>query len=525
MNYYKKETYEMKKILSVLLCTMLLCGILIGCGNDSGASSTPAADSSEASSESGSEPAAPEETVPLRYLVPGDEPKELTEALSEINAKMAADGVGVELTLQYIPWDAWDQKINIMLSTGEEFDMFTVMNDRVSISNYASRDALADLTGLIQEYGENILAVNPEIMMKSGQVGGVQYALPAYWVESALNPEITIRKDLMEKHGIESVPTNFEELTEAYVTVMENWDGVQKPYLPLLGSNAASFMVDAKNYDTWPYHVYDKIFYVNQDGTIMNYFATEEFKQDAYNARTWYELGLINPDVLVFTSDQLENQLNSGDWFVFFGTIGNIEPLKTNYPDLTVDDFIWVEFAPEKSKVRPYGTRNMNAVPLSSQHPEAAVKFVNWLYASQENYDLFIYGREGIDYTKVGDNMREEIINPATQRPLYNFSDWMIGNVEYLRTGTTAPAAVNEALYERNENAVEGIAAQFTFDATNVQTQMADVQTQISAVIVPIITGVADYDSHIDEALDLLVKAGVNDLVDEFIRQYEESIA
>ncbi|MCL2544836.1 MAG: DUF3502 domain-containing protein [Clostridia bacterium] len=93
----------------------------------------------------------------------------------------------------------------------------------------------------------------------------------------------------------------------------------------------------------------------------------------------------------------------------------------------------------------------------------------------------------------------------------------------YIRPGTTAPKATNDALYTTNQTAVTGIASMFTFDASNVQTQMADVQTQISAVIAPIITGVVDYDSHIGEALDLLRKAGIDDLVAEFQRQHEAS--
>lgn len=513
----------MKKILSLLLATSLLLGVLAGCGNaGTGSTAQNSTGGTDAkTSETGTAPAG--ETVKCLYVVPGDEPADSEEMVKTINEKLAADGTGIELEMKYIPWDAWDQKINIMLSTGEKFDMFHVMNDRVSLANYASRKALADITSAMDQYGANIKAVNPEIMMKSGQVKGVQYAIPAYWVESALNPEITLRKDLMEKYGVEKVPTTFAELTDAYVKVMENWEGIQKPYLPMMGSNAAGFGSSAKSRDSWPYHVYEKMFYVNQDGTIKNFFETEDFKQDCMDARSWYEKGLINPDVLSITADQNTNQLNSGDWFVHFGTIGNVEQLKNNYPDITVDDFIWLDFAPDKPKVRPYGTRNMQAVPLSSEHPEAGVKLVDWIYASQDNYDMFMYGREGVDYKKMEPHNREDIIDSSLNKPLYNFDDWMLGNVKFLRPGTTAPTVTNEALYTVNETAVTGIASQFTFDASSVQTQMADVQTQISAVIAPLACGVKDYDSNIDEALRLLKAAGIDELVAEFQKQFEES--
>ncbi|HPF87507.1 MAG TPA: extracellular solute-binding protein [Candidatus Limiplasma sp.] len=492
----------MKKLLVYLLCATLLFGM--------GISSAAAADS--------------EELTTVLYVVPGDEPKDLEGGLQAINDKLLADGVGVQLELKYIPWDAWDQKINIMLSTGEAFDLFQVMNDRVSLSNYASRGALADISEAVQEYGENILAVNPDIMMKSGQVDGVQYAIPAYWVESALDPEITIRKDILEKYDLE-VPTTFEELTAAFITVMENWDGVQKPYIPMIGSNTSRFGLASMTYDEWPYVIYDKVFLVTQDGTVSNYFASDIFKKDCANARLWYESGLISPDVLTTTSDQLNNQLNSGDWFVHAGTVGDITQIQNNYPDITTDDFINLNLAPEKTRIRPYGTRNMNAVPAASEHPEAAVKFLNWVYASQENYDLMIYGREGIDYTIVGDRSISIIADPITGAAGYSFADWMLGNVTFLRTSITAPKATVDALYTLNDTAVEGYAAKFTFDASNVQTQYADVMTQISAVIAPIACGVLDYDANIDDALAMLQAAGVDELIAEFQAQLDASKA
>lgn len=405
----------MKKTIALLLSALLLASVCAGCseGESSGTSGTSSTGSQSASQTSTQETDNSAETVECLYVVPGDEPKALAEGLSLINEKMAEDGVGVELQMQYIPWDAWDQKINIMLSTGEKFDLFQVMNDRVSLANYASRGALADISQAMETYGENITAVNPEIMMKSGQVNGVQYAIPAYWVESAIDPELFLRKDLMEKYGIEKVPETWDELTAAMETVINNWDGPQKPYLMLTGSNTSRFAYPAKTYEEWPFVIYDKIFYVDQEGNVENYFKTDAFRKDCMYASDWYERGIIDPDCMTITSEQADNQMRTGNYFLGASDIG---PLKTNYPDITTDDFVRVELAPDKPDVRPYGTRNMNAVPLSSEHPEAAVKLVNWIYASQDNYDMFMYGREDVDYIKIDDPKGREDIMRTTWR-------------------------------------------------------------------------------------------------------------
>lgn len=506
----------MKRIISLFMTCLLAVSVFTACASNGGETSKD--DTSSTGTESAAGSTNSEDPVKLVYVLPGDQPVDYERGIADVNAKLAADGVGVEIELKFYAWDVWDQKINIMLSTGEEFDMFHVMNDRVTIANYASRGALADITEVFNEYGQDIIANCPELAVKSGQVGGKQFAIPAYWVESAINHQGLVRLDLLKKYGIDKVPTTFEELTKAYETVMEKWEGAQKPYLPLAGAKqVGGYMWNSDN----DYVLYENMIYVNQDGTIKNFFETDTFKECCENAREWYQKGLINPDVLTITNEQLNNQLSTGDWFVHFGTIGDITPMKDNYPDITVDDFGWLDFDTTKPEIRPYGTRNMQAVPLSSKHPEAAVKFVNWLYSNQENYNLFLYGTEGKDYEMIDDKNYAGIVDETIGKIPYSVSTWMIGNINYGYTNVNAPTETNKHLYILDETAVDGVAAQLTFDGSSVQTQIADVNTQIAAVIAPMACGVVDYESNIDEALDLLKKAGIDDIVAEFQKQLD----
>lgn len=218
----------------------------------------------------------------------------------------------------------------------------------------------------------------------------------------------------------------------------------------------------------------------------------------------------------------MNNQLNTGDWFVHAGTIGDITSLKTNYPELTVDDFVWLDFDTETPEIRPYGTRNMQAVPLSSEHPESAVKFINWLYEDEENFNLFHFGTEGVDYNKLEDGAYEVIAND-TGSSNWKFETWITGNINYILLNGNAPAPTNEHLYTVDETAVDGIASLMTFDASSVQTQVADVNTQISALIAPMACGVVKYDDGIEEALSMLEKAGIDDIVAEFQAQFDAS--
>lgn len=517
----------MKRLISLLLACMLVFTVFAACGDSNDKTSdtkepeSKATDSVADDTKDDEPDETPEtgETTSFLYVIPGDEPKEVDRAVADVNAKMAADGVGIELELKYFPWDVWDQKINLMLSTGEVFDAFHVMNDRVTLANYASRGALADISDAMGQYGSNIKANVPELAMKDCQINGDQYGIPAFWVETALNHQGTIRADVLRKYDLE-MPTTFDELTEAYKVVFENWDGNQKPCFP---STAINERIPFFFSSDTEFCIYDNLIYVNQDGTITNYYETDTFKEAAKNARTWYELGFINPDVLTLTSDQVASQLDMGDWFAVNGTMGSIAGMKADNPDLVPEDLAWLDLTGGAQEIRPYGVKNLQAVPASSENPENAVKFFDWVYANQENFDLFIYGSEGTDYNKGEGKNYEPILDATTGQADYSFAGWMAGNINYGYTDAAAPPDTVAHLYSIDESAVDGIAAGFSFDASNVQTQLADVQTQISAVLMPMAWGVTDYDSGIDEAIDLLKKAGVDDVIAEFKVQLDAS--
>lgn len=54
--------------------------------------------------------------------------------------------------------------------------------------------------------------------------------------------------------------------------------------------------------------------------------------------------------------------------------------------------------------------------------------------------------------------------------------------------------AVKKAQFTVDENAVNSVAGGFFFDASSVQTEYSNVQTEMEAVITPIIMGVISYE-------------------------------
>ena len=120
----------MKKLIAALLIACMSLTLLAGCGAKAPEATqaekpTAAAEKKEAKTEE-----KPAEKIKVTYLRPGTEVEHNAELVQAINDKLDADGTGLELEIEYIPSDVFQDKVNMMLSTGEEFDLLCVMEDQ-----------------------------------------------------------------------------------------------------------------------------------------------------------------------------------------------------------------------------------------------------------------------------------------------------------------------------------------------------------------------------------------------------------
>lgn len=509
--------------LSGLLLAMLASGCSSGktsnVAEGSGSSTSPSADARQSPSASPSESAPKqEEVVTIKYVVPGTEPKEWPAVKEEVNKKLLADGVNVQIEKEYIDWGAWEQKINLKLSTNEDFDMFHVMNDWVGLANYAGRGALKDITQEVEQFGPNLKKVIPDSVWSGVTKEGHIYGVPAYWYESAVDGSITINKYLLNKAGVTTPITDRQQLLDAMQQVNEKLN--MKLTIPLRGGTAGPADIFQRTYDQYPFTVRDNVAFIAEDGVVKNWVETEQFKQDAAWFRQAYQKKLINPDVLTAKQEQIDDQIKYGKYVFMFGTPNRLSDVQKTYPDAADTDFELIRLNPDKPHYRMVNAKNVNVVAANSKHPAEAVKFLNWLYDNQDNYDLFMYGIEGKTYNKVGDRGLESIMDPSTNMPLYIQDDWMIGNLNFIRVNEDFLSA-NKALYKADPDAKNFYAADFFFDPSPIKAEMANVQAVFTSDVSPIYRGVVDYDKNIKPAQSKLKAAGIDKVLEEYQKQLD----
>lgn len=472
---------------------------------------------------------ADEDAQTVIMYVRGSEPNGYEGHIQIVNEKLAE--IGVKLEQRFVEGAAWEEKMNLLLATGERIDIMQTLEDSASMANYYGRGALLDISALVDEYGANIKASMPETVLDGAYIGDGLYCVPTYWVKIGTEGAYTVNNYLLEKYGLE-VPTTREEILDVVEQVMAQWDGDETPYLSAFATEmynptSTHTTVLHSDYEAYPFTVIEALFLVKQDGTAESWIESDAFREDAAFMHEAYERGLLDPDILTLGSDQANARLNRGNFVVHFGTVASLtNEMLDAYPDMTVDSVTAQFLNPEKGTVSPWAFKNANTIPITSGNPEGAVKLLDWLVASQENYDLLVYGVEGVNY-ELDDQGMITTLGSSSDADYWSYSSWKIGNVNFYHPNKMTFTDMETLLYSGGtpDNAMVSPVAGFTFDTTDITTEYADVQTVLASTITPIAMGVQDYDTYFPAALQQLKDAGLDTVMEAFQTQLAAFLA
>lgn len=499
----------MKKLLATIICCTLLVAGLAACSSSK--DNNAAQNGQETKTPDTSSPKA-EEVVTVKYVRPGTPPDDNAKLVQAINDKLAADKTNLQLEIQYIPSDVWMDKSTMMLSTGEEFDLMPVMEDQKGVSAYVAMDGLAPIGKYLDQYGSNIKKVVPEWMWESATMNGDIYTIPAYWTETANNNNnITIRRELLEKWGLKD-PRTTDDLLNMAKVFTENWEGDGKPVVIPMFNEPFTWLFQTM--DSYPFSVLKDLIYIDQQGNVKNWLETPEFKESAEFFRKLYEQGYVPQDILAKPNGWSWQQMTSGSfiWVDGMQLWGSEASWEERIPGVKLDT---IYLNPDKPMFRETAFRNSTAVSSTSKHPEAAVKFLDWLYTSQENYDLVVYGVEGLTWEDKGTGLYT--------RPDPNFefnADWMIGNLKFTRYEVgTYQKFIDILGTEKTEGVTNSVALNFVFDSTKVANEYANSMAEVQRSIYPIKLGIVSYEEGYEAALKKLKAAGIDKVIAEYQAQ------
>ncbi len=537
------------RVLVLILSLMLIAAALAGCGGNNATTDSkpadnakteaaePAKDTSadtakEAPAETATETAAADngETKLCRFVQPGNLPPEYDAGIAAVNEKLKADRLNMEVEIIRIPWDAYAEKLNLMLTTGEPFELLHIMQDVKNLSAIAGMDAIISLEGLIEKYPA-LIGRFTDLEWKGTLYNGKRYAVPASWrnFDNTMS-YITARTDVNKAVGFDSFPSNDVNGLIDLMKKSQNYildETGQKAYNWFHQNQDTAHWLH-RTYDTYPFYVENSLGLVlsRQDGTIESFYESEEFKNDANTYYEMYQAGLINPDILNLESQVKYDQAKFGAFLPSqtFSPATSVEIKRNAGIDTECNIYA---MNPEKPEMIYTYCQNLNAISSTSQDPETGLRVLDWLYSNKENHDLFHYGIEGVHYTAIGED-RLEFMRAEDDRPLFTLDTWMTGYLPYMRFNADDPDSYiayskggKDGRAGTTEFVVSPIAG-FIFDSGPVTAELTNLQTEIIASIYPIKVGMVPYEGNIDDAISKLKSAGLDKYLEEYRRQFKE---
>ncbi|MFC4698365.1 ABC transporter substrate-binding protein [Enterococcus aquimarinus] len=451
-----------------------------------------------------------EKTEKVIWYQVGEEPKDFDQVMEKVNEKMKED-IGLELDMRLIPDGDYQQKIGVMINSGEEYDIaFINGSDYV---NYGNKDAFLDLMPYLDKELKEATDRLNDGFIKGAAMGDKLNAFPVnnalatteYWV---------FNKELVDKYDLNV--DNVQTLQDLGPILAEFSEKNDDPSITPIGMTSTSV-----------YAPYDFINgqtlgvpFEGETDTIVNVYETEEMQNNIKTMHEYYEKGYILKDAATITSNPFP--LDGGNWLVKRESGGDETSIKNALVNLAKKDLI---LKPLNSayKTTGFARVGMHAVSASSKKQTEALELLNYVNTNKEVADLLVYGIEGQHY----DRNEDGSITMTNTKDYYQGA-WALLDC-YLISSTTPVTEETEKnaeiAKEFQENAPESPILGFSFDSSKFRTEMASISSIMDQYLPSLKTGTMDPEKVLPEMLEKIEKAGNDRIQEEAQRQYAEWLA
>ena len=442
------------------------------------------------------------------WYVGGDAQSDLSSVLDEFNKKLYEKN-GTQLELKFVDWGNYSDKMNMVLSSGENFDLcFTSAWSNNFLMN-ASGGAYLDLSSYLEGDRKGLKEAIPDFVWDDAKVNGAIYAVPnyqvAYYQECALTP-----KRLADKYNLDvSKIKNLSDLEPYLQQLKEN----EPDIYPI---NPSDFTATTIDYKALPSISSLAVNVAEGETKLYSLYETEAYKEKLLLFRDFYNKGYIRPDMLSAASNATTDVLNLkyGVWCSSSKPGSEIDNLKQYGEEI-------VEIPLQEPYVAMGAAQAaMTAVSKNSKHPEKALELLELVNTDKELYNMLCFGLEGKHYNKVSDNVVKTVDN-AGYAPN---AAWVFGNQfnAYYMEGQ------QEGIWEEtdtiNRNAARSVYRGFTVDFSKIKSDVA----KLSAVeneYKYLELGTEDPEQPLQEFIQKLKSAGLDEVYAEVQAQMNEFLA
>ncbi len=507
-----------RKIAAGLALSMSLATLLSACGGDSGETSGSASGTSGQESTS-SEASVSEETahIIVTYPYSTTEPEDLEKVQDAVN-EITIPAINVEVEFKAIGMSDTFSNYSLWISSGETVDLMMIaFQDLKTYANSGQIDPLDDL--LSEETTPVLWELSQEFPILT-TVAGETYGITPVGVNYGDQPGLVMRQDWLEETGYETKDIyTIEDVTNIFAAIKENHPDAY-PY-GVLGSSITS----GSTYYTMLYtadilggNVIAGVLFDADSTEVENLFTSDQYKEYLQQLADWYEAGYILPDAA--TTDSSSSELLMNDRIACYPMSNKPEQFgSSSYSfDLT-------GVATDEAYIGAQSNLTNWTIPITAQNPEAAVKFLDYLYSDHDLSNLIMYGIQGEHYTIVDEeNGVIDFANDydGTTSPYYNILGFW-GDRRYEYTFDASATRAEHDAFTEEAMSNQYLSYGFSFDSSNVSNQIIACQSVLDQYQKALETGTlgSDWEATYETMISQLETAGINDVIEECQTQFD----
>lgn len=408
-NIIKKGEFIMKKTvkkLCVLLAVIISLSALTACNNTKKTSKTEIDLSNEAVI-TGNDLPISEEGITLTLWTPNSS-QGYVKSYNDFEAfKEIAKRTGVTIDFVH-PTGTAREQFNIMMASGDATDLIYYYIGDLEGKKLVQEGSVHGLSKYIEKWAPNfrtLLEENPSVAKQMRNKSDDIFMFPKIIDDEKFlaYDGFFIRKDWLDAVGLD-VPKTIEDWEKVLTAFRDNdLNGNGKKDEVPFSTTVSGLMYEDAFASAFGMPSYG--YYIDPEtGKITHSILQPELKDFFATISRWYKEGLINPNYITATTDELDAlMLNNQLGAVYIDNNNSLPKYMLNNPDA---ELVAVPYPVDKngksyhpnSGTTSTVTTEGALVTSSCKNVKEAVRFLDYLY-SKEASDLIYWGIEGESYT------------------------------------------------------------------------------------------------------------------------------
>lgn len=423
---------------------------------------------------------------------------------------------GYHVEYYMLPAEGALDNLLMQIASGEHYDILRIGENMYL--ELLSRGALMPLNDMLAQYGNNLTTLITEEAYTLTTTDGVTYGIPMMAERASIASGIVLRGDIVEELNLE-IPTTAAEFKEVLLKVQAAYPDM----IPFLTTSEAKIDVISSGFSFY----FD---WNDVDGELKHYVQLPQYKEYLAYMQDLYANKLIDQDLAINNDTIRTEKFSSGNVFAYAcgsWTDGALTAYINANPEANLIYLDPFKDANGNAGIKKQqALNNVSCIPVTAEHPEEAVKFMNRKLDS----DVFTYITLGVkDETFTVD----ENGNYAPIMPIFNelrnnawwylnsFDMTCYGDMWMARTRRTkATGEIYDGLNQHADEYARSNPTDLCPSLEAVTRNKQTLETMVNDYVLQVIVGVKNVEDH-DAFVTEWLAAGGQETHDAYNNWYQ----